>query len=587
MEKVKLVIWDLDETFWQGTLGEGKVNPIQSNIVLLKELVDRGIMNSIVSKNDYSRAINVLEDFGVLDYFIFPKIQWGGKGPAVKSLLSECNLRPVNVVFIDDNISNLEEVRFYNNGINCVSPNYLKDNNILELEQFKGSNDFNHTRLKQYKILEERNKQQKSYSDSFDFLRDSDISISISKDCCSHIDRIYELISRTNQLNYTKSRISKNELITLLNDNDISKAYIRAKDKFGDYGIIGFYAMKNNKLIHFLFSCRVLGFYIENYIYRYLNYPILTVVGDTAVEIDNGINIDWISIGDKKTALLNNEDNKKSSLLFIGGCDVQQTTRYLESSYDIVEEFNTIINGVDVRTSLSQQIVDSIKLEDNVKIELCNNLPFFDLSKTYSTTMFSNKYNCIVYSVVDDYIRTYYKKKNNDILVGIGDYWNPDEKIKEYNLDKNLFFTGNFIRIGKLSTERFRNNLEFIMDNINSNIKVIFINGIELDVSEWIGKDRCDRNIEMNAIVDFIVSKYSNAYLVDMREIVKSKNDLSKKDNRHFTRECYYKMAIKISELCDGNIKASNKAYSILKTTVEDYQSELLNKLRNLKRGTK
>lgn len=42
-EKIKLVIWDLDETFWKGTFSEGPVDVPQGNVSLLKNLTDRGL----------------------------------------------------------------------------------------------------------------------------------------------------------------------------------------------------------------------------------------------------------------------------------------------------------------------------------------------------------------------------------------------------------------------------------------------------------------------------------------------------------------------------------------------------------------
>ncbi len=40
LNKIKLVIWDLDDTFWNGTLSEGEINPIEKNIQLIKDLTD-------------------------------------------------------------------------------------------------------------------------------------------------------------------------------------------------------------------------------------------------------------------------------------------------------------------------------------------------------------------------------------------------------------------------------------------------------------------------------------------------------------------------------------------------------------------
>lgn len=48
--KIKLVIWDLDETLWNGTLSEGEVVLPKDNKNLILRLTDLGIVNSICSK---------------------------------------------------------------------------------------------------------------------------------------------------------------------------------------------------------------------------------------------------------------------------------------------------------------------------------------------------------------------------------------------------------------------------------------------------------------------------------------------------------------------------------------------------------
>ena len=52
MKQIKLVIWDLDNTFWDGVISEGTVTNPKTQI--LQQLVDRGIVNSICSRNDFS-----------------------------------------------------------------------------------------------------------------------------------------------------------------------------------------------------------------------------------------------------------------------------------------------------------------------------------------------------------------------------------------------------------------------------------------------------------------------------------------------------------------------------------------------------
>lgn len=48
--KIKLIIWDLDETLWKGTLSEESVVLPDEHKNLIIKLTDIGIVNSICSK---------------------------------------------------------------------------------------------------------------------------------------------------------------------------------------------------------------------------------------------------------------------------------------------------------------------------------------------------------------------------------------------------------------------------------------------------------------------------------------------------------------------------------------------------------
>src|SRR5882672_10060849 len=119
---VKMVIWDLDDTFWNGTLAEGGIEFIESNAEKVRALAARGIVSSIASKNDLDKAKELLERAGVWNYFVFPEISYTPKGNMVAEIIRNASLRSENILFIDDNISNLEEVRFFNSGIMLAQP---------------------------------------------------------------------------------------------------------------------------------------------------------------------------------------------------------------------------------------------------------------------------------------------------------------------------------------------------------------------------------------------------------------------------------------------------------------------------------
>ena len=71
---VKLVIWDLDDTFWRGTLSEGPITVPRENVEIVTTLSRRGIISSICSKNNYDDARQVLEECGAWPFFVFPRI---------------------------------------------------------------------------------------------------------------------------------------------------------------------------------------------------------------------------------------------------------------------------------------------------------------------------------------------------------------------------------------------------------------------------------------------------------------------------------------------------------------------------------
>ena len=205
--KTKLIIWDLDDTFWSGNLSEGDVILKPETIALVRELTTKGIMNSICSKNNFEDVKNKFIDLGlkdVWDLFVFVSIDWTPKGKRIQNIIKSMNLRNENVIFIDDNVSNINEAKFYSPNIMSATPEFI--NKIAEELYLVNDYDFEHTRLKQYKILEEKSHQIAQASSNEDFLRSSKIKICIKKDCLNNLERIKKLITRTNQLNFTKFR---------------------------------------------------------------------------------------------------------------------------------------------------------------------------------------------------------------------------------------------------------------------------------------------------------------------------------------------------------------------------------------------
>ena len=344
---IKVVIWDLDETFWNGTLSEGEVTPVQAHIDLVNRLVDRGIMCSICSKNDFEQAKTRLIALGVWDKFVFPHIEWGPKGQAVRSILERMQLRDENALFLDDNHLNLEEVRYFSPRIACLDATGATDGSqpdlsgLAELPQLKGKEDRNHARLQQYRVLETKEQAQISGNlSNEEFLRQSDIQIGIITDFEDQMDRVYELINRTNQLNFTKKRVTsdeqKAELQEVLRIPGVHAGLVHVKDKYGDYGLVGFFCLRRrfngNVVHHFAFSCRTLNMGVEQWVWNHLGRPEFDIAQPVANPLDIPAGIGWIrqvtEFGDAAA-----RDGGRH-LCLVGGCDLQQVSFYSGSERD-------------------------------------------------------------------------------------------------------------------------------------------------------------------------------------------------------------------------------------------------------------
>tara|TARA_B110000285_G_scaffold213018_1_gene257017 strand:- start:917 stop:2698 length:1782 start_codon:yes stop_codon:yes gene_type:complete len=556
MDKIKLIIWDLDETFWKGTLSEEGIIPNHNNIELIKSLSKRGIVNSIVSKNNFDNAKRALEDLGIWEYFVFPKIDWLPKGELVREIISQAHIRTENVLFLDDNHLNLEEVLFYNEGIHIKLPEFILE--IREHNAFVGKNDSKLSRLAQYKVLEKKFIKSESFSDNLEFLKFSEIKIRYSQIKNDDLLRIAELAERTNQLNFTKSRDDFLTIKKLLNEDNIKSEKIEVWDKFGDYGVVGFYCLDilKNKLLHFVFSCRTINIGVEQHAYSRLNFPKINVVGDVSGSLSNSNDVDWIEEVDAKVILNNTKNEEKISVLIKGGCDLEQMLHYLKSNnLSIDTEFNTVNNhNIPLHKEHTVFACESLK-GDLFKsgAEELGFIPFLS-NHFYKTKLFDKDYDVIVYSLLMDYTQLVYSSKISNIKIAYGGYdgnlINRNTSIKanhSYISDKFINeFSDKFILEGRISLDDFESNLDLILEN--TSCPVIFINGAEVLPYNNKEKGCLQRHINMNAQLEKVVKKHENAYILDVSKLVANHSELT--DNiRHYTRKVYVKMSEELIDI--------------------------------------
>ncbi|WP_375476971.1 HAD-IIIC family phosphatase [uncultured Nostoc sp.] len=262
---IKCVVWDLDNTLWHGVLLEDDKVSVRENIVnLIQTLDSRGIIQSIASKNEYATAIAKLKEFGLKEYFLYPQINWNSKAASIKEIAKSLNIGMDAISFIDDQLFELEEVKFSLPEILCINADEIE--NILDMPVMNPrfiTEDSRIRRLMYASDIERQNAEKEFVGTADEFLATLNMNFIISSAKEEDLQRAEELTLRTNQLNTTGYTYSYDELNHFRQSDNHKLLIASLEDKYGSYGKIGLVLIKCEpnlwtiKLL--LMSCRVMS----------------------------------------------------------------------------------------------------------------------------------------------------------------------------------------------------------------------------------------------------------------------------------------------------------------------------------------
>ncbi len=275
MRMAKCVVWDLDNTLWRGTLVEDGIEGIELRtdvIEVIKELDKRGILHSIASKNSYDEAMKVLNKYQLDQYFLFPQISWNPKSEAIKHISSLLNIGIDAILFVDDQPFERAEVSSI-----CPEVVVLDEKEAVDLPSYERCNvpvtAEGRKRRQLYHDQLIRDEMKRTFGDDYiSFLLSCDIIVDITPITAGRLDRVYELAQRTNQMNFSGSRYSKQNLLEIEADPAKRTYVLSCQDKFGDYGIIGFGVVNVRAwlLEDLMFSCRIQAKKVEHHVLEHM-----------------------------------------------------------------------------------------------------------------------------------------------------------------------------------------------------------------------------------------------------------------------------------------------------------------------------
>jgi FkbH-like protein len=273
--KVKCLVWDLDNTLWRGVLVEDGVEGVVLNtdaVALIRELDRRGIINSIASKNDAELAFRALEHFGLRELFVFPKISWGPKSEAIRSIIAEMDVGADTFAFIDDQPFERGEVAQLLPEVQVFADTDMGA--ILQHPRFDVPVTAESGRRREMYQTEEKRAaaREESALDYATFLRSCGITLTVRRLDGRNLARMYELSQRTNQLNFSGLRYTQAELEALMAARPEDAFVLSCEDRFGDYGAIGFCVLSQGRpqMESFFMSCRVQRKRVENAFFQLL-----------------------------------------------------------------------------------------------------------------------------------------------------------------------------------------------------------------------------------------------------------------------------------------------------------------------------
>lgn len=318
VSRFKMIVADCDNTLWKGICGE--VQPEQLEVgdregALQEFLVQKykeGFLIGLCSKNneaDVLRVFNEKKDMPLKkEQIVSYRINWNKKSLNLKEIAKEVNIGLDSILFIDDNAMECNEVLTNCSEVVALQwpfSKYEGIEHVWKLDKHRITRD-DRKRNESYQWNVQVNQVKESSYTYKQFIEELEIDLRIDQIEKETIERASQLTQRTNQFNFTTIRRTTNEIANLVNEG--KQGYtVYVKDRFGDYGIVGFFvlhdALDEMVLESFLLSCRVLG--------RGIEYKIL----------------DWIG---KK---LQSEGKRKLKLVFINSNKNVPAKEFLEKEF--------------------------------------------------------------------------------------------------------------------------------------------------------------------------------------------------------------------------------------------------------------
>jgi FkbH-like protein len=279
----KVLVLDLDNTIWGGTVGDlgpGGIQLGQGSAEgeaflafqhYAKSLHDRGVLLAVCSKNDdlkarepFQKRSDMVLQLSDISCFI---ANWQDKAQNLREIAKTLSLGIDSLVFVDDNPAERALVRRLLPEVSVPELPEDPSGYIQALAKHRYFETISFTkedalRTEYYKNNAKRDMLASQSDDLNSFLISLDMKANISPVNSINLERVTQLINKSNQFNLTTYRYTHPEVEAIANNPNYRTLAISLKDTLGDNGLISVIFLKKDGpvlLIElWLMSCRVL-----------------------------------------------------------------------------------------------------------------------------------------------------------------------------------------------------------------------------------------------------------------------------------------------------------------------------------------
>jgi FkbH-like protein len=286
----KGLITDLDDTLWDGILGEVGVQGISWDLEhhshihgsyqrLLHALAEAGVLIGVASKNASAEVAKALKrpDLILPASALLPvEAHWHPKSESVTRIIKTWNVGADSVVFIDDSPMELAEVKAVHPEVECIlfpkdDPEEI-DRLFRRLRDFFGKSALSEEdairreSLRPARVEIGTDGSQNSGGEEFLRQADAELTLSFSKDPVD--PRALELVNKTNQFNLNGKRHTESSWQNFLREPETILLIAAYRDKYGPLGKIAVLVGRKTEakilIATWVMSCRAFSRRIEH-----------------------------------------------------------------------------------------------------------------------------------------------------------------------------------------------------------------------------------------------------------------------------------------------------------------------------------